>query len=87
MSQGWENFKPAPIETFHGEALKDWHDGYSVPHVLARFKLKIMQEYGITSDAIPINRPPMSWFCGKCEVENRDRFECSKCGKLVGERS
>lgn len=31
MSTGWENYKPAPIEVFHGEAMEQFHRG-------ARFK-------------------------------------------------
>lgn len=58
MSSGWDNFKPAPIEVFHGEALKELHSGFSVPEVIARFKVKIMKEYGISSDAIPVTHEP-----------------------------
>ena len=25
MAYGWEGFKPAPIESFHGEALEEFH--------------------------------------------------------------
>ena len=27
MSEGWENYKAAPIEEFHGEAIKEFHKG------------------------------------------------------------
>lgn len=67
MSEGWENFDPAPIEKFHGEALKYFHremkfehdpevktcDGSQFSRIIAEFKMKIKKEYGISSDAIP----------------------------------
>lgn len=72
MSNSWDNFKASPIETFHGEAGKEFHEGAQFKsnetfvdgvrfingiefnRLLARFKVKIMKEYGITSDAIPL---------------------------------
>lgn len=27
MSNGWEDYDPAPIEVFHGEAMKAFHAG------------------------------------------------------------
>ncbi len=27
MSKSWEHYKSAPIEVFHGEALKEFHQG------------------------------------------------------------
>lgn len=72
MCEGWEGFKPAPIEVFHGETMKSFHAGAQFPsnetfvngiryingiefnRLLAEFKTKIMKEYGISSDAIPI---------------------------------
>lgn len=77
MSIGWENFDPAPIEKFHGEAIEEFHagaefavneitvedkvfgkptryiNGVEFNRLLARFKVKVMKEYGITSDPIP----------------------------------
>lgn len=71
MSTGWDNYDPAPIEVFHGEAMKQFHrgarfpvnetfvdgirfmNGIEVNVILADFKVKIMRQYGITSDAIP----------------------------------
>ena len=71
MSTGWENYDPAPIEVFHSEAMKQFHEGARFPVnetfvdgvrfmngievnvILAAFKVKIMKQYGITSDAIP----------------------------------
>ena len=74
MSTGWDNYDPAPIETFHGEALKRFHEVAKVDHgeiekafdrklktidgivfsnLIAECKVKIMKEYGITSDAVP----------------------------------
>lgn len=67
MSTGWENYDPAPIEVFHGEALKEFHrrreelgkspdeglNGIEFNKIIAAFKVKIMKQYGITSDAIP----------------------------------
>ncbi len=67
MSSGWEDYDPSPIEVFHSEAMKEFHkrreelgktadaglDGVEVNKILAKFKLKIMKQYGITSDAIP----------------------------------
>ena len=32
MSDGWKNHKPAPIETFHGEALESFHKGAQFKH-------------------------------------------------------
>jgi hypothetical protein len=75
MSSGWDNFKPAPIEVFHGEAQREFHagaefknnersidgiryiNGIEFNRLLARFKVKVMREYGITSDAIPLEPP------------------------------
>lgn len=81
MSNGWENYDPAPIEVFHSEALKEFHevakteeehanlskalceatnmpvepvktvDGIQFNNLLAKFKTKVMQEYGISSAA------------------------------------
>lgn len=67
MSYGWEGFKPAPIEEFHAEAMKRFHeikigkrpgfcDGIKVNTILAEFKMKIKKEYGISSDPIPIEK-------------------------------
>jgi hypothetical protein len=77
MSTGWENYTASPIETFHDEAMKEFHEGAEFKsnevivkdsvfnkdtrfingiefnRLLARFKVKIMKEYNITSDAIP----------------------------------
>jgi len=77
MSTGWDDFDPAPIEVFHGEAMEEFHDGAEFKvnemivedkvfgescryingiefnRLLARFKVKVMKEYGISSDAIP----------------------------------
>ena len=77
MSTGWDKYKPAPIEVFHGEALEEFHagaeykcneiivaddifgkpcryiNGAEFNRLLARFKTKVMKEYGISSDAIP----------------------------------
>lgn len=79
MSTGWENYDPAPIEKFHGEAMEEFHagaehkvnevtlddpvfggkcryvNGIEFNRLLARFKVKVMNEYGITSDPIPKN--------------------------------
>lgn len=70
MSSGWDGYKPAPIEVFHGEAQEEFHagaefkaneakidgihyiNGIEFNRLLARFKVKVMEEYGITSDAI-----------------------------------
>ena len=68
MSTGWENFKPAPIEVFHGEICERFHevtrtgliDAIQFNNLLAEFKTKIMNEYGITSDAIPIEKETKS---------------------------
>lgn len=30
-SESWKGFKPAPIEVFHGEALKEFHAGSKFP--------------------------------------------------------
>lgn len=75
MSTGWEGYKPAPIEVFHGEAMEQFHKGARFPVnetfvdgirflngievnvILAAFKVKIMKEYGITSDAIKLEEP------------------------------
>lgn len=72
MTYGWENYKPAPIELFHGEAMEQFHKGARYPVnetfvdgirfmngievnvILAEFKTKIMNEYGISSNPIPI---------------------------------
>lgn len=74
MSTGWDDYKPAPIEVFHGEAMEQFHrgarfkvnetfvngirfmNGTEVNVILADFKIKIMEEYGISSAAIPINK-------------------------------
>jgi hypothetical protein len=62
MSTGWDNYTPAPIEVFHGEALDRFHvvkdadgkiDGIGFNNLIAEFKVKIMKEYGISGDAIP----------------------------------
>ena len=73
MSEDWENYVPAPIEVFHGEALIEFrrvaciaHPSFprNEPHrpmingiqfndLIVEFKVKIMKQYGITSDAIP----------------------------------
>lgn len=68
MSNSWDDYDPAPIEVFHGEAMKSFHAGAQFPvnetfvngiryvngiefnRLLAEFKVKIMKEYGITSD-------------------------------------
>lgn len=73
MSTGWENYKPAPIEVFHGEAMEQFHrgarykvnetfvngvrfmNGIEVNQIIADFKTKIMKEYSISSDAIPLD--------------------------------
>lgn len=31
MSTGWEGYKPAPIEVFHGEAMEQFHRGARFP--------------------------------------------------------
>jgi hypothetical protein len=67
MSSDWKDYKPAPIEVFHGEALNAFHagaqfkvnettvdgirfiNGIEFNRLLAEFKVKIMQEYGISS--------------------------------------
>ena len=72
MSNDWKDYKAAPIEVFHGEAMKEFHqgaqfesnetlvngvrfiNGIEFNNLLARFKTKIMKEYGISSDAIKI---------------------------------
>jgi len=77
MSKGWDNYDPAPIEVFHGEAMEEFHAGAEFPvnevtiedkvfgkptryingiefnRILARFKVKVMKQYGISSAAIP----------------------------------
>ena len=68
MSNSWDDYDPAPIEVFHGEAMKSFHAGAQFPvnetfvngiryingiefnRLLAEFKVKIMKEYGITSN-------------------------------------
>lgn len=67
MSNSWDDYDPAPIEVFHGEAMKKFHEireakgrspdqglnGIDVNSILAEFKVKIMKQYGITSDPTP----------------------------------
>lgn len=93
MSEGWEGLEPAPIETFHGEAMKEFHEGTEFKsneilikdelldgirfingiefnRLLARFKVKVMQYYDISSDAIPKSKTTklveLNEQCGKC---------------------
>lgn len=72
MSTSWSDYKTAPIEKFHGEAMREFHkgaefkvnevtvdgkryvNGIEFNRLLARFKVKIMNEYDISSDAIKI---------------------------------
>lgn len=76
MNTGWENYKPAPIEVFHSEAMEQFHrgsrykvnetfvngvrfmNGIEVNQIIADFKIKIMKEYNISSDAIPLEVKP-----------------------------
>ena len=70
-NNSWNNYIAAPIETYHAEAVEEFHKGAEYPanevtvegvryvngiefnRLLARFKVKIMKTYRITSDAIP----------------------------------
>ena len=31
MSNSWDDYDPAPIEVFHGEAMKSFHEGAKFP--------------------------------------------------------
>ena len=62
MSNGWDNFVPAPIEVFHSEAMEAFHrrreqlgrspaeglDGSNVNEIITEFKRKICRRYGIS---------------------------------------
>jgi len=67
MNNDWDNYDAAPIETFHSEAMEQFHkgtrfpanetfvseirymNGIAVNEILADFKIKIMNHYGISS--------------------------------------
>jgi len=75
MNNDWDNYDAAPIETFHSEAMEQFHrgtrfpanetfvsdiryiNGIGVNDILADFKIKIMNHYGISSSPTPKLKP------------------------------
>ena len=66
MSEGWEGYKPAPIERFHAEMQDRFFevaemdtargvmiiDGGQFGSLIAEFKMKIVKEYNISREPI-----------------------------------
>jgi len=62
MSEGWDKYDPAPIETFHSEAIDEFHKcmdennkigGIELNNIITHFKMKIYKTYNISRDAVP----------------------------------
>lgn len=82
MSNGWEKFKPAPIEFLHGKMLELFHhfrkektdglsveiDGTEFTKIIANAKMLTYAEYPNERNARPKNEPEKVCYCGSLRV-------------------
>lgn len=68
MSQGWDNHEPAPMEFFHGQLMKHFHE----------YRKRLTDSTEVLIDGIVLNN-----IVAKAKVETYEKYPKQKLGEAI----